>query len=54
MKKFQCNLNRDAENISPLSSSQIEKYENLRGQKLLPQDQTKIIELTNSSLEKAF
>ena len=37
-KKLQHNINREAAKISALSSSKIDKYEYLTGEKILPSD----------------
>ena len=43
-EKLQCNINREATKISPLSSGKIDKYEYLTGQEALPPDQGRMIE----------
>ena len=44
-EKLQCNVNREATKISPLSSpGKIDKYEYLTGQEALPPDQGRMIE----------
>ena len=43
-EKLQCNINREAAKISTLSSGKNDKYEYLKGQKILPSDQSRIIE----------
>ena len=54
---MQCNINRKAAKISPLSSAKIDKYEYLTGEEILPSNQRQIIEQANfaySPLGKAF
>ena len=56
-EKLQCNINREAAEISALSSSKIDKYQYLTGEKILPYSQSRIIEWAKyaySSLEKAI
>ena len=56
-EKLQYDINREAAKISPLSSAKIDKYEFLTGEKILPFDMVRIIELTKftySLLSKAF
>ena len=55
--KMQYDINRKAVKISVLSSGKIDKYEYLAGEKILPPDQSRIIEqakFTYSPLGKAF
>ena len=50
-------INREAAKISAVSSGKIDEYEYLRGEEILPSDQTRIIEQTKftySPLGKAF
>ena len=56
-EKLQYDINREAANISALSSVKIDKYEYLTGQEILPSDQSRIIEqakFTYFPLGKAF
>ena len=56
-EKLQYEINREAANISALSSGKIDKYEYLTGQEILPSDQSRIIEqakFTYFPLGKAF
>ena len=56
-EKLQYNINREAANISALSSGRIHKYEYLTGEDILPSNQQQIIEqakFTYSPLGKAF
>ena len=56
-EKLQYNINKEAAKISALSSGKIDRYEYLRGEKILPSDQSRIIEqakFTYSPLGKAF
>ena len=56
-EKIQYNINREAANISALSSREIRKYEYLTGEDTLPSNQQQIIEqakFTCSPLGKAF
>ena len=56
-EKLLYDINREAAKISPLSSGKIDKYEYLTGEKILPPDQSKVIEqpkLTNSPSGKAL
>ena len=56
-EKVQYDINRDAANISALSSGKIDKYELFTGEEILPSDQSRIIEqakFTYSPLSKAF
>ena len=56
-KKLQYDINREAAKISALSSGEIDKYEYLTGEKILPSNQQQIIEqdkFTYSPLGKAF
>ena len=43
-EKLQYSINREAEKISALSSSEIDKYEYLTGEEILPFNQSKLIE----------
>ena len=43
-EKLQYDINREAANISALSSGKIDKYEYLTGEEILPSDQNRIIE----------
>ena len=54
-EKQQYDINREAVNISTLSSGKIDKYEYLTGEEILPSNQKQIIEqakFTNSPLLK--
>ena len=56
-EKLQYDINREVAKISALSSGKIDKYEYLTGEKILPSDQSRIIEqakFTYSPLDKAF
>ena len=56
-EKLQHEINREVAKISALSSGKIDKYEYLTCKKILPSDQSTIIEqakFTYSSLSKAF
>ena len=56
-EKLQHDINREAADISALSSSKIEKYDYLRGEEILPSDKSGIIEqakFTYFPLAKAF
>ena len=56
-EKLEYDINREAAKISALSSGQIDKYEYLTGEEILPSDQQQIIEqakFTYSPLGKAF
>ena len=56
-EKLQYDINREAANISALSSGKINKYEYLTSEQILPSNQRKIIErdkFTYSPLCKAF
>ena len=56
-EKLQYHINRQAAEISALSSDKIHKYEYLTGKDILPSNQQQIIEqekLTYSPLGKAF
>ena len=56
-EKLQYDINRDAANISALSSGKIDKYEYLTGEEILPSNQQQIIEqakFTYSPLGKTF
>ena len=51
------NINKEAAEISALSSDKIDKYEYLTGEEILPSDQSRIIEQANctySPFDKAF
>ena len=57
MKKLQYDINREAANISALSSGKIDKYEYLNGEETLPSNQQQIIEQAKffySPFGKAF
>ena len=54
-EKLQYDINREAVNISTLSSGKIDKYEYLTGEEILPSNQKQITEqakFTNSPLLK--
>ena len=56
-EKLQYDINREAAKISALSSGEIDKYEYLTGEDILPSNQQQIIEqakFTYSPLGKAF
>ena len=56
-EKLQYDINREAANISALSSGKIDKFEYLTGEEILPSNQEQIIEqakFTYSPLGKAF
>ena len=56
-EKLQYDINREASKISALSSGNIQKYEYLTGEDILPSNQQKMIEqakFTYSPLGKAF
>ena len=56
-EKPQYDINRDAAEISALSSGKIDKYEYLTGEKILPSNQQQIIKqakFSYSPLGKAF
>ena len=56
-EKWQYNINREAAQISALSSGKIRKYEYLTGENILPSNQQQITEqakFTYSPLGKAF
>ena len=56
-EKLKYDINREAANISALSSGKIDKYEYLTGEEILPSDQNRIIEqakFRHSPLGKAF
>ena len=56
-ENLQCNINREAANISALSAVKIEKYEYFTGEEMLPSNQSQIIEqrkFTYSPLGKAL
>ena len=48
-KKLQYDINREAAKISVLSSGEIDKYEYLTGEEMLPSNQQQIIEQTKST-----
>ena len=55
-EKLQYDINREAVNISTLSSGKIDKYEYLTGEEILPSNQKQITEqakFTNSPLLKS-
>ena len=55
-EKLKYDINREAANISALSSGKIDKYEYLTGEEILPSDQNRIIEqakFRHSPLSKA-
>ena len=43
-EKPQYDINTEAANLSPLSSSKIDKYEFLTGEEIMPSDQSRIVE----------
>ena len=43
-KKLQYDINREAAKLSALSSGKVDKYEYLRYKKILPSDQSRVIE----------
>ena len=43
-EKLQYDINREAANISALSSAKIDEYEYLTGEKIIPSDQRRVIE----------
>ena len=56
-EKLQYNINREAANISALSSGKLHKYEYLTGEDILPSNQQQILEQTKftySPLGEAF
>ena len=56
-KKLQYDINREAAKISVSSSGEIDKYEYLTGEEILPPDQRRVIEQATfaySPLGKAF
>ena len=56
-KKIQCDINKEAAEISTLSSGKLHKYEYLTGEDILPSNQQQIIEQAKfrySPLGKAF
>ena len=56
-EKLKYNTNREAAEISALSSGKMDKYEYLTGEEILPSNKQQIIEqakFTYSSLGKAF
>ena len=44
VEKLQYDINKEAAKISALSSSEVDKYEHLRDEEILPSDQSIIIE----------
>ena len=57
IKKLQYHINREAANISALSSGKVDKYEYLTGEEILPSNEKQVTEqpkFTYSSLGKAF
>ena len=56
-EKLQYNINREAANISVLSSGKVDKYEYLTGEEIIPLDQKRVMEqakFTYSLFGKAF
>ena len=56
-EKLQYDTNREAAKISALSSGEIDKYEYLIGEEIIPSDQTRVIEqvkFTYSPLGKSL
>ena len=56
-EKVEYDINREVTKISALLSGKIDKYEFIRGEEILPYDQSRIIEqakFTYSPLGKAF
>ena len=56
-EKLQYDINRAAVKISSLSSGNIDRYEYITGEQILPSNQSRMIEQANfsySSLAKAF
>ena len=56
-EKLQYNINREAANISALSSGKLDKYEYLTGEEILPSNQQQIIQqakFNNSPLGNAL
>ena len=56
-EKLQYHINREAAKISALSSGEIDKYEYLTSEELLPSDQRRMIEqakFTDFPLRKTF
>ena len=56
-EKIQYDINSETAKISALSSSKIDKYEDLTGEEILPSDQRKVIEqakFTYSPLGRAL
>ena len=56
-EELKCDINRKTANISALSSGNIQKYEYLTGEDILPSNEQQIIEqakFTYSALGKAF
>ena len=45
-EKLQYDINREAAKISALSSGNIDKYEHLTGEKILPSNQNRVTEQT--------
>ena len=43
-EKLQCDIDRETAKISALSSGKIDKYEYFTGEKILPSDQSRIVE----------
>ena len=55
VEKLQYNINKEAAKISALSSGKIDKYEYLKGDKILPSNQRQIIQQVSiSPLGKAY
>ena len=46
-EKLQYDINREATNISALSSRKIDKYEYLKGEEIIPPDQRRVIDRTS-------
>ena len=53
-EKLQYDINREAAEISALSSGKIDKYEYLTGKEILPSNQQQIIEQAEFSFGKSF
>ena len=56
-EQLQYDINKEAANISALSSEKVDKYEYLTGEEILSSDQRRVIEQSKfkySPLEKAF
>ena len=56
-EKLQYDINREAANVSALTSGKMEKYEYFTGEEILPPNQNRVIEqaiFTYSPLGKAF